>query len=835
MKKLSFFLTVLFFLNTFISLNGQELVRNSSVTGRCYAGTKINRLYIPPPKEYFNKVRSKSGGSIIVYYSGFSAQAQAAVQYAASILQTLLPADTRFTVNASWEKISTAGVLAQSTITNYVGGSVIDAQNPLSYYPIALAEKINGKSLNEDIQGDITLAVNSSINWYLGTDGQTPVSKYDLVTVSLHEMCHGLGFFDSFSSDGTFGSYGIGSLPFIYDTFVENFAGDRLTDTLKFSNSSTSLQAQLTGNQIYFNGPLLKNYTSANPSAYSVFRAKLYAPAKWDPGSSISHLNETSVLPADALMTPFIDFGEAIHDPGKYTFSILGDVGWINTRIIHTPSGDTESHLSQVTLSADIKSDTTYNHNSVGVAYSFDNFLTIDTVYLTSPGSNNSYVTSISIPSYNSNLQYYFFVQDYFLRTYRSPSVYKDFAVIKNNRYHVYIGTDTVKPVIVHTPVTYYLQTVDSLKFNSIVTDNLGIDSAYLEFKVNNGPSKFIRLEKGASDNYTTAFNAKSLLLKGHDSIQYKIFAVDTARVPNIAALPKSGYFVSHVEEIYSDIKTNYSTDFSGAAADFFNIGFDISRPSGFSKFGLNSRHPYESPEDNNKTIDYTAVLRQPLKFSESGIMFNFDELVLVEPGAAGSVYGSADFYDYVIVEGSGNFGKTWFGFIDGYDSRLIKSWETAYNSSISGDNSTFTGTESMLRKHAFLYRPTANISAGDTLLVRFRLFSDPFANGWGWVLENLSISPLVDAVAEEVNHAVTIYPNPGKGILNISSDAPGAVSSKSLHYKIFTSTGICLTDSRSGGFSGTLDDISSYPAGIYIIVLYLDDGIKTIKYSLIK
>ena len=35
-------------------------------------------------------------------------------------------------------------------------------------------------------------------------------------------------------------------------------------------------------------------------------------------------------------MTPFIDLGEAIHDPGKYTFSILGDLGWINTRIIHT-------------------------------------------------------------------------------------------------------------------------------------------------------------------------------------------------------------------------------------------------------------------------------------------------------------------------------------------------------------------------------------------------------------------------------------------------------------------------------------------------------------------
>ncbi len=95
-----------------------------------------------------------------------------------------------------------------------------------------------------------------------------------------------------------------------------------------------------------------------------------------------------------------------------------------------------------------------------------------------------------------------------------------------------------------------------------------------------------------------------------------------------------------------------------------------------------------------------------------------------------------------------------------------------------------------------------------------------------------LSISPLVDAVPETVNHAIIIYPNPGKGVLNISSDA---VSSKPLHYKIFSTSGICLRDSRTTGFSETLGDISSYPAGIYIIVLYLDDGIKTIKYSLIK
>ncbi len=830
MKRLLSLLTGLLIFNSVLPLRAQDLIKNSSVTGVCYAGKKVNKFYIPPPDAFFRKGGSKNGGSITVYYSGFSTQAKTAFEYAASILKVMLPSDAKLTVNANWEKISTSGVLAQSTITGFYGGAGIDALNPLVYYPVALAEKIAGRSLNDDLQGDISLAVNSSINWYLGTDGQTPVQKYDLVTVVIHEMCHGLGFFDSFGYDGTLGSYG--SIPMIYDTFVENNGGSKLTDTTKFINNSSALGNQLIGNLLYFNGPLLKKYALSNN--YSNLRAKLYAPSTWDVGSSVSHLDESATLRINSLMTPFIDLGEAIHDPGKYTFSILGDLGWINTRIIHTPIGDTEDHLSQILLSAVIKSDTTYNHNKVGVVFSFDKFLTSDSLYLASPNSNDTYNTAIPIPDYNLELQYYFFVEDYFLRTYRSPSVYKDYSFIKNNRYHIFIGTDTVKPVISHTPVTYYLQTVDSIKYNASVTDNLGLDSVYVEFKVNHGPSKFIRLKKGQTDKYSSAFDARSLSLKGHDSIEYKIFAVDTAMVPNVGSLPKTGFFVTHIEEISSTLSA-YSTDFSNAAPDFFNIGFDISKAAGFSKYGLNTKHPYESPEDNNKSIEYISILRHPLKFDESGMLINYNEVVLVEPGAAGSVFGSPDFFDYVIVDGSKNFGKTWFGLNDGYDSRLFPSWETAYNSSIVGNNSTYIGTESMLQKHIFLYHPSVNISAGDTLLLRFRLFSDPFANGWGWVIEDLKISPLIDAVTEIDNHPVIVYPNPGKGRIKISTDIPGIQNYKSFRYSIFNSSGICLINARTSGTAETLVDISAYPSGMYIIVLYLDDGIKTFKYSLIK
>ena len=79
------------------------------------------------------------------------------MDYATSILESMLPAETKITVDANWEKISTTGVLAQSTITWFVDGSGIDALNPLAFYPVALASKIAGKNTNVSLQGDITL------------------------------------------------------------------------------------------------------------------------------------------------------------------------------------------------------------------------------------------------------------------------------------------------------------------------------------------------------------------------------------------------------------------------------------------------------------------------------------------------------------------------------------------------------------------------------------------------------------------------------------------------------------------------------------------------------
>ena len=100
--------------------------------------------------------------------------------------------------------------------------------------------------------------------------------------------------------------------------------------------------------------------------------------------------------------------------------------------------------------------------------------------------------------------------------------------------------------------------------------------------------------------------------LNGGDSIQYRMVAIDSAKVPNIALLPETGYFTIHIEDI-AEVLESYSTDFSGEAAeDFFNTDLISIKLNGFQSFGLNSKHPYESPEDNDKSIEYTSMLRHP-------------------------------------------------------------------------------------------------------------------------------------------------------------------------------------------------------------------------------
>ncbi len=287
--------------------------------------------FVPPPDA--RQLLEEAPTAVInVEYHGFSAEAQAAFQYAVDIWARQIVSSVPIHVKAYWQPLP-RGVLGGAGPANiyrdWTTGN--PPPQPNTWYPIPLANKLAGGDLvpppgsEENPAHDIE-AVFSSIlpNWYFGTDGNPPPRSYDFVSVVLHELGHGLGFVGSARVEGNIGEWGLGTgFPFIYDRFVQNGAGQALTNTALFPNPSSQLAALLQSNDLYWAG---QNAVSANGGS----RPKLYVPPVWQQGSSYSHWDEAVYSPGNpnSLMTPALANGEAIHDPGPVTRGLFTDIGW---------------------------------------------------------------------------------------------------------------------------------------------------------------------------------------------------------------------------------------------------------------------------------------------------------------------------------------------------------------------------------------------------------------------------------------------------------------------------------------------------------------------------
>lgn len=274
------------------------------------------------------KVTTRNQGNgtanIIVFYLGFTPEAEAAFQSAVDTWAATLDSDVDIFVIAQFANLG-PGVLGAA------GSPFIFRDAPglrrNTWYGGALADKLAGQDLNPAVF-DIQASFNSNFpNWYFGTDGNTPAGDFDFRTVVLHELGHGLNFFGGMtynSSDGI-GSYGFGlqpAFPTIYDQFADTRPGRQLVKTNKFPNPSTTLGDALIGDQIQFSGSSTKSTTRGE-------RAVLYTPDNWRPGSSYSHLDEVSYSgTVDGLMTPFLAPGESYQSPGPIVYAMFDDMGW---------------------------------------------------------------------------------------------------------------------------------------------------------------------------------------------------------------------------------------------------------------------------------------------------------------------------------------------------------------------------------------------------------------------------------------------------------------------------------------------------------------------------
>jgi hypothetical protein len=262
--------------------------------------------------------------TFVVTYTGFTAQAQTAFQAAVDIWAGTVVSSVPIRVNATWSALGT-NVLGSAGPVNFAnfGSSPPSGAVADTWYPIALANALSGSDV-DPTRADISASFSSAWSaWYFGTDGNTPSNLVDFESVVMHEIGHGLGFMGTMSSSGGTGSWGFGSpvKPTQYDRLTVNGSNQNLTTA--FTNPSTALGTQLVSNNIFFSGT---NAVAANGGV----KPKLYAPATWSGGSSISHLDDATFPPSsgNALMTHSIGYAETEHDPGPIVKGIFADIGW---------------------------------------------------------------------------------------------------------------------------------------------------------------------------------------------------------------------------------------------------------------------------------------------------------------------------------------------------------------------------------------------------------------------------------------------------------------------------------------------------------------------------
>jgi hypothetical protein len=217
-----------------------------------------------------------------------------------------------------------------------VSGGTLAYAGPLVFWWLPVTGGINNGAVFNHIanpatdpsptQPDMELTVNWNHNYNLGTAAPAG-NQYDLLTVLIHEITHGLGYLSALVYNDTLcgggskaqGSGWTGSQPDLYTVF------DTLLQTgndHRFVNASFLY----TGQASYFLGGDAGVFvTGAQASAALGSLPPIYAPASYQCGSSMSHWNYQG-----GVMDPSVSAGVMRREYAPFEVAFLRDIGYVN-------------------------------------------------------------------------------------------------------------------------------------------------------------------------------------------------------------------------------------------------------------------------------------------------------------------------------------------------------------------------------------------------------------------------------------------------------------------------------------------------------------------------
>jgi len=278
--------------------------------GHVYAGSDPVTSSNPRPAQKNLEAKSK----FIVKYNNFPDWAKKEVQAAVNVWSANFSSTVPITVDASWGRSSSWGVLGSARPGSFFS-AFSGAPDPSLWYSSATANALAGRDLDK-ANPEIIIQVNSGAIWNTRGDGTPSSSEYDLESVFIHELGHGLGFL---SNDAYDPYYALGSLdqPTPFDAYLQTSDGRRLSD---LPTPSKELGVALTSSLVW-NGPL-------GIKANGGVKPKMYTPSRYESGSSTSHLDENTFSKSglDSVMTPSLDPGEVFRQPGPLLLAMMEDM-----------------------------------------------------------------------------------------------------------------------------------------------------------------------------------------------------------------------------------------------------------------------------------------------------------------------------------------------------------------------------------------------------------------------------------------------------------------------------------------------------------------------------
>jgi subtilisin family serine protease len=275
------------------------------------------------------------------------------------------------------------------------------------------------------------------------------------------------------------------------------------------------------------------------------------------------------VLSANSSLTP-MQVRDALRETASQASVPDNYLGWgildayeavfyFNSKFTHTPLNDIEDLIGPYNVVATIESRLPLISSEIKLFYGTDSTFGNE-IIMNPTGNPNEYSAQFSG---TGNPSEYF----YYLTTTNNQQIVSTLPFTAPVEYfRFYAGQDTLVPDIIHSALYNQALSRWPAEVKATVIDNLGIDSVWIEYRLNGGVNQYFDLNNLAGDIYSGLFPISASSLTAGDSIGYRIYAQDNSSIVNITQYPESGYLTFKIIDalglaiVINDDQTSEST-----------------------------------------------------------------------------------------------------------------------------------------------------------------------------------------------------------------------------------------------------------------------------------